>query len=138
MKGIVRATAAVILTVTIAACGADPLGPDGQALTPTVSASLVIGTPTIDPTVSTSTSCESTTDGVLAASSTYVVAYGEIATGSTSCTTPCGSTSEGLLAGSSTYVVAYGESPTTTTSCAFEPTVIVSPSDSIPFSLSFP
>ena len=137
MKGIARATAAVILTVTIAACGANPLAPEGQAITPTVSASLVIGTPTIGQPAPTSTSCGSTSEGVLAGSSTYVVAYGEIPTSSTTCVSPCGTISEGVLGESSTYVVAYGETPTTTAGCASAPTVPLPPPDS-PFSLSFP
>jgi hypothetical protein len=128
MKGITRAIAAVTLTVTFAACGADPLGPGGEALAPPLAASFSLS---IGGTTTTSTSCGSTSQGILSESSTYVVAYGETTpttTCSTSGTAPtaCGST--GILSSASTYVVAYGES------C----TVAPPPSDSTPLKLSFP
>ncbi len=140
MKGIIRATAAVTLTATLAACGADPLGPGGQDLAPTVSANLVIGSPTVGATAPTSTTCGST--GVLSEASTYVVAYGENAT-STGCstapagtTTTCGSTGEPVLSSASTYVVAYGDTPTASSTCTVAPAP--APSDSTPLRLSFP
>jgi hypothetical protein len=129
MKGITRAIAAVTLTVTLAACGADPLGPGGEAMAPPPAANLTIGSLGIGGTAPTSTSCGSTS---VSESSTYVVAYGET-TPTTTCSTTsgtaptaCGST--GMLSSASTYVVAYGES------C----TVAPAPSDSTPLKLSFP
>jgi hypothetical protein len=138
MKGIIRAIAAVTLTATLAACGADPLGPGSQEMAPTVSANLVLASPTIGGTAPASTTCGST--GVLSEASTYVVAYGENAT-STGCsttsagTTACGSTGEWSLSSASTYVVAYGDAPTTSSTCTV---AAPAPSDSTPLRLSFP
>ena len=140
MKGINRAMTGVTLTVMLAACGADPLAPGGRDMAPTVSASLVIGSPTIGGTAPTSTTCGST--GLLSEASTYVVAYGENPT-STGCsttpagtTTTCESTGDPVLSSSSTYVVAYGEAPTVSSTCTVTPAP--APSDSTPLRLSFP
>jgi hypothetical protein len=138
MKGIIRAIAAVTLTATLAGCGADPLGPGGQEMAPSVSANLVLGSPTIGGTAPTSTTCGST--GVLSEASTYVVAYGENTT-STGCsttagtTTACGSTGEPVLSSASTYVVAYGDATTTSSTCTV---AAPAPSDTTPLRLSFP
>ena len=140
MKGIIRSIAAVTVTATLAACGADPLGPGGQDMAPTVSANLVLGSPTIAGTAPTSTTCGSS--GVISEASTYVVAYGENAT-STGCstspagtTTACGATGSPALSSASTYVVAYGDANTASSTCTVAPAP--APSDTTPLRLSFP
>lgn len=83
MKGIHRVAAAVIATMALAACSADPIGPASHSGKPSL---FTIGAPESYPCAPAADRGE---QGV-SESSTYIVAYGELPNG---CATPPADTS---------------------------------------------
>ena len=96
MKGNHRVAFAVMATMTLVACSADPLGPASHRGRPslyTTGATEItaqnFGLPLTDPCVP----AEVEDDEIISGSSTYIVAYGEFSEG---CATPPADTSSGV------------------------------------------